>query len=393
MSAHAFSSPSAGAASALCPARPLRAGMVKRRNKFVHEFRAYTDDPLRTMFEDSGPAAAHGTYLHSQLENLLVDGVAMEIDDAFERDGMERIAAQINAEREVALEFHAEERLHNYGVDSGGTVDTIFLHDNTVFPLTRDGAPLEDVVPLEGVGAQWLHLPDLKTGRVEVHAEDNEQLKRYACGAMARYNWDEDITHVMLSIYAFRFPSSSWVISREDLMDYWVNDFRVSMWHNNAINPQAIAGDLQCQYCEAAGVCPESLAFAAAILPDEVIDGSFGNISTVQLEEVYAQVSTAASAMEKIKAELLLRESTADFNPDNALTGYKRKNGAKRSFYKDEQGVAALVEKIDGAIISKPAGASALRKLLKGDEHKELLETVNELIVDSQNKPSLIKAK
>ena len=389
MSTHAFSSPSAGAASALCPARPLRAGMVKRRNAFVHEFRAYTDDPLRTMFEDSGPAAAHGTYLHSQLENLLVDGVAMEIDDAFERDGMEHIAAKINAEREVALEFHAEERLHNYGVDSGGTVDTIFLHDSTKY-----GLDLEVFSDVAGeVGAKWLHLPDLKTGRVEVHAENNEQLKRYACGAMARYNWDEDITHIMLSIYAFRFPSSSWVISREDLMDYWVNDFRVSMWHNNAINPQAIAGDLQCQYCEAAGVCPESLAFSGKELPDGVIDGAFGNISTVQLEEVYAQVSTAANAVEKVKAELLLRESTADFNPDNALTGYKRKNGAKRSFYKDEKGVAALVNKIDGAIVSKPAGASALRKLLKGDEHKELLETVNELIVDSQNKPSLIKAK
>ena len=44
------------------------------------QFVEYTNDPLRTMFEDSGPAAEHGTYLHSQLENLLVDGIAMEID-------------------------------------------------------------------------------------------------------------------------------------------------------------------------------------------------------------------------------------------------------------------------------------------------------------------------
>ena len=377
MAAHAFSGPSSRSRHMLCAAAALYESIVKRRNGFITNYIGYRKPALAALFDDSNPAADHGTYLHDQLEKLLVDGEAMQIEDAFELSCMQEIADGLKNDMEDATEYGVEDRLFNDGIDSFGTADFWAIHASTKLEMPDRGV----------YGGRWLQVADLKTGRGEVDAKENKQGMEYACGVMEKLDWPEDVEYIRIEILAFRFPSSSWVITRQQLLDYWVNELRPSMYATNQVNPVATAGD-HCQWCRAKAYCPTFVEHTDV----DVINIDLKSFDTVELEGIYSKAVLASKAVDQLKAELILREEVKEFG-GKGLIGLKVKPGASRTIIqsKDAATVKSLVKDIDGATKTEVVGASALLKVLK--EHPDVLEKVEPLIQKVQNKPSLVKAK
>ena len=117
-----------------------------------------------------------------------------------------RIVAELRQEMEEAEEYGIEDKLFNDGVNSFGSADFWARH----IYATTDENDMD-------VSGEYVHVRDLKTGYGEVVSEDNSQGLRYACGVMEKLGWPEGVDYIRITIDAFRFPSSSWDISREDL--------------------------------------------------------------------------------------------------------------------------------------------------------------------------------
>ena len=382
MSTHAFSSPSAAGQSEKCPAAPFRRDAAKRRSTFALNYIGYRNPKVKSMFTEDNAAADSGTFLHDQQEGLLKHGIPLDgIEDAFERDGIQRICDDIKAEMDVATAYGIEDRLFNDGVDSFGSAD---------FWATLVGnLILADDVKFDG---KWLHVRDLKTGRTEVQSEGNSQGLRYGCGVMEKLGWPEDIEYVKITIDAFRFPSSSWVITRQELLDYWNNTFRPAMLANNRLNPPAVAGD-HCTFCDARVHCAEFLEWADQPVKQEVYDNEFQELDTEYLEDVYLRATQMKDTVDALKAELVLRSEASDFTGDSGLSKLSVKAGATKKYLKrgEEDTVKELLTGVEGAFETKLRSPSALVKLVKDD--LELADKLGHLIVENQNKPSLVIKK
>ena len=376
MAAHAFSGPSARSRHMPCAASALYESIVTRRNGFIINYIGYRNPALAALFGDTNPAAEHGTYLHDQLEKLLVDGEAMQIEDAFERSCMEEIAGGLKDDMGDATEYGVEDRLFNDGIDSFGTADFWALHDKKPLTLNDDSI----------FSGRWLQVDDLKTGRGEVAARENKQGMEYACGVMEKLGWPEEVKYIRIGILAFRFPSSQWVITRQRLLDYWVNELRPSMYATNHVNPVATAGD-HCQWCKAKAYCPAFVEHTDV----DVVNIDLKSFDTEELEGIYSKALLASKAVDQIKAELILREEVKEFG-GKGLVGMKVKPGASRTIIqsKDSATVKSLVEGIEGATKTELVGASSLLKVL--EDHPDVLKQVEPLVQKVQNKPSLIKA-
>lgn len=386
MSDHAFSSPSAASRTENCAASALRGSMVTRRTKFIQNYLGYSNPKLAAMFEENNQAADHGTFLHDQQEQLLKHGVPLDaIEDPFERDGIQRICDDILEEQQHAIGFGVEDRLFNDGVDSFGSSDAWALIDGGELLLTLDDG-------FEYTG-KWLHNRDLKTGRVEVDAKDNSQGLRYSCGVMEKLGWPEDVHWIKITIDAFRFPSSSWIISRRKLLAYWVDTFRPAMLANNRLNPVATPGD-HCHWCQAKVHCAEFIGHVSGDLPEEIFDNNFDPLDTAVLEDVYSKATQMKDIVGQLKAELILRNEAAEFTGQVGLNAYKIKAGNSVMFFKEGTGpdvekALAKSGKLEVAQTRKLRSASAISKLIADDE--QLAKDLEGYIVKSQNKPSLVR--
>lgn len=379
--AHAFSSPSSSKQSEACPAAPFRKKAAQRRNTFVLNYIGYRRPNVAAAFAQDNAAADSGTFLHGQMEGLLKDGIPMSIEDPYELSCMEEICAELKAKMDVAEQYGIEDKLFNDGVASFGSAD--------FWAIIVEASTDENDNHVE---TKTLHVDDLKTGYVQVDAEGNTQALRYACGVMEKLDWPEDIELIRVGILSFRFPASSWTVTRAELLDYWLNTFRPSMLANNRLNPVAVPGD-HCKYCDAIPHCAEFWQHIDKGLPKETFDTDFKELDTETLERLYLTAQQAADATKSLYAELILRsEVDTDFGQEGGLSLLKVKQGNSRSFYSDEKAVEDLVKTTLGdKAYAKPklVGASALKKLVKDDP--ELVKQVEDLIVTTNNKPSLIK--
>ena len=240
------------------------------------------------------------------------------------------------------------------------------------------------------VTSEYVHVRDLKTGYGEVVSEDNSQGLRYACGVMEKLGWPEGVDFVRITIDAFRFPSSSWDISREDLWTYWTETFRPAMLANNRLNPRLR------QVITVSGVTHDhtvlsSQSTSVSRCRKKFSKKTFDELDTARLEELYSIASLAKEAMDNIKAELIVRSEATEFGGE-PLTGYKVKQGNNATYVSDavslEQVVADIPEAYAAPKMKSPA---ALRALFK--DQPEVLAKVNNYLIDRRNKPSLVKVK
>ena len=149
----------------------------------------------------------------------------------------------------------------DYVKDLYGDSRTLFNQNPMVFieqlvyfgRFVADGFGTADCIVISDEG---LHVIDLKYGRgVEVSAEDNDQLKCYALGALEIFGHLYDVGKVVLHIFQPRMGNvSEFTLSKEDLYS----------WAENVLKPaaaKAIKGEGEfcsgrwCRFCRAKSIC------------------------------------------------------------------------------------------------------------------------------------------
>jgi len=227
-----------------------------------------------------------------------------------------------------------------------------------------------------------LHVIDLKTGRgVKVEAENNDQLRIYALGALEMFGFLYPIHTVRMSIFQPRLSNcSTWEVPRED----------IEKWAEEVLKPAAELawygnGDFKagahCQFCKAKAECRErakaNMALAAydfaepALLKNDEIAAILGKIDEL--------VSWASDVKEFALAEALKGVRFDD---------WKVVEGRSNRKYTDEAAVADAVKKIGfDPYEHKILGVTAMTALLG---KKRFEEIIGGLIEKPTGKPVLV---
>jgi hypothetical protein len=222
----------------------------------------------------------------------------------------------------------------------------------------------------------------LKTGQgVKVEAENNDQLRIYALGALEMFGFLYPIHTVRMSIFQPRLSNcSTWEVPRED----------IEKWAKEVLKPAAELawygnGDFKagthCQFCKAKAECRErakaNMALAAydfaepALLEDDEIAAILGKIDEL--------VSWASDVKEFALAEAL---------KGVRYDGWKVVEGRSNRKYTDEAAVAEAVKKIGlDPYEHKILGVTAMTALLG---KKRFEEVIGGLVEKPPGKPVLV---
>lgn len=178
---------------------------------------------------------------------------------------------------------------------------------------------------------------DMKTGRLEVEADDNPQLRLYALGALAlrsTSDWGDPTIRVYVVQKASKVTFKSASLRVSDLMR-WVNSTlapaveRVEKARKaNAMVGYLKAGD-HCRFCAVRARCPAALLEASS-WEDPGEDG-LPRLTGEALAAMLDKLSQAKSLFDKLKDEAL-RRLEAD---PSAVPGWHLTQGRGSRFWKD----------------------------------------------------------
>jgi hypothetical protein len=300
--------------------------------------------------------ANKGTTLHEirdqffrgEIESI-AEGIAtvedrdyMGVDLEYVTQALQSNADYVLGEMSSSDASGSEVRVENLGTGSGGWLDTWWLNQDKLF------------------------VNDLKTGRIEVHANCT-QLKRYACGVLDRIGWKESaVNEIHLSISAILFPSSTYVMHINELWT-WRQENLVSMMDSAyAIHTVKVAGK-HCQWCKAKGVnCNEIANVVDEIVStsDEINYDELDRVSDSELEEMVTKLEVIKSLADDIKTELGIRYALNEYTPNRLFI----KQGRKRSVYtaKAESAIDNIELSVEHILLQPPRlkPVSQLKKLL-----------------------------
>jgi hypothetical protein len=290
-----------------------------------------------------GSAAWNGTVIHQAGENILngkhcETGISIVVDD----NGTKRVE-WLSKEQFTEANNYADyvKRLVKKDKNSELTVEMkIDLTD--IAPETFGHA---DSVVLENGN---LHVIDLKTGANLVSAEDNSQLKLYAYGVFKEYELFHDINNIVLHIVQDNARtggdrSNSWSITSDDLIDWIENEVKPAAKEALKEDSKCVAGEKQCQWCDAASFCPTLHEQSKSII-DDIFDelddlghtddvkkaGDILSIETVTyfLDNSKMITNLIAACNRRVESELLAGED---------VPGYKLVKGQKHKKWDDEE--------------------------------------------------------
>lgn len=227
-----------------------------------------------------------------------------------------------------------------------------------------------------------LHIIDLKSGRgIRVDAEENDQLRIYALGALAMFDFLYDIATVRMSIFQPKLGNcSTWEISATALTD----------WAKNTLKPAAQlawngGGDYKagshCQFCKAKAECRKraeaNLALAAYDFTDPAL------LQICEVADILGKIDELTSWASDIK-DYALSEALKGVRFD----GWKVVEGRSNRKYTDETAAADAVTKIGlDPYEHKILGITAMTSLLG---KKRFEETLGGLIHKPAGKPTLV---
>lgn len=393
MSSHSLLSPSGFKDTVLCPGRPKLCSLA----------------PPRRM----GKAAIEGTAIHEMSELHLLgkkhlaeweigDIVTVEEEEfglthrVFVNQGMlDTAATYIEFCEQQIRELDATE----YAVEEQVSLAAFGL------PEVYGTADLIVRVPF-GV----LLVADLKTGeRESVDADGNAQAMIYAAGA-AGENLDT-YEEIWIAIVQPRDQNTSkpairmTKITTEELAAWIETVVKPTVRLAMSDDPPLIPGDKQCKYCDAmmGNICPALTATSLAPVADpKAVDQFFQQparplqlqppdpmaLSDDRIEHLLEAVNVVEIWINAVREEAMRRAEAGK------LPNWKVVAGRGRRSWSDEAEVARRLS-ADEAIFDKCfttnlLSVPQLEKALKGED--EILESVKDLIVWSEGKPTLVPA-
>ena len=264
------------------------------------------------------------------------------------------------------------------------------------------------------IGQSEIQIHDLKYGRgVKVDAENNEQLKLYALGALSDFGMFGDFTHARLVIHQPRLNHvSESVVSIEDLYDFAHRakntvqmikaiDAGTAIFEaKDMLNP----GEKQCHWCKAKATCPALIEHVI-----ETVAGEFDDLSTCDLEvEIKQAVEDVLQhenqLLAKLYAALPLIESwskavadavSSKLHSGEHVPGYKLVQGraGNRTWANAEDAEQVLknmrlkVEEMYDLKLISPTNAEKLQKA--GVIGPRQWTKVQDLIVRPEGKPTV----
>lgn len=264
------------------------------------------------------------------------------------------------------------------------------------------------------IGQSEIQVHDLKYGRgVKVDAENNEQLKLYALGALSDFGMFGDFTHARLVIHQPRLNHvSESVVSIEDLYDFAHRakntvqmikaiDAGTAIFEaKDMLNP----GEKQCHWCKAKATCPALIEHVI-----ETVAGEFDDLSTCDLEVEIKQAVEDVPQHEnqllaKLYAALPLIESwskavaeavSSKLHSGERVPGYKLVQGraGNRTWANAEDAEQVLknmrlkVEEMYDLKLISPTNAEKLQKA--GVIGPRQWTKVQDLIVRPEGKPTV----
>jgi hypothetical protein len=324
---------------------------------------------LAENHEDSGSSyAQEGTIAHSYAERKLkyrlgLSGTPPVCEDA-EMDGhtddyVAFVLEQLNGLTDPQVFVEQKVDCSRYVPECRGTCDALIISDGI------------------------LHVCDFKYGRgVQVDAEENDQLRLYALGAIDAFECLFDIHTVRMSIFQPRIHlCSTWEVSRKEI-DKWAEDVliptaRIAWDGGGEQNP----GDW-CQFCKIKGECRKRAEVNLEIARYEFRDPA--RLEMDEIAEILAQAESIISWAGDVQ-EFALKQALNGVK----YTGFKIVSGRSNRRITDDVQAAKSLRKAGYKDIYKPKellGIGALEKLC-GAKFTEVLGT---LIVKPQGKPALV---
>ena len=227
-----------------------------------------------------------------------------------------------------------------------------------------------------------LHLCDLKYGMgVKVDAEENDQLKIYALGAISIFGDLYDFKKIKMSIFQPRIGNcSTWEISIEDLLK----------WAENTLVPAAtlawngegeyVSGE-HCRFCKAKAQCrkraEDNLALAVHDFTDPVL------LEAIEIAEILFKIDELVSWGSDVK-EFALKSALGG----TKYEGWKLVEGRSNRNYINDDVVADAVIKFGADPYEKKLlGVTAMQKLLGKTKFNEVLSPY---IEKPAGKPTLV---
>lgn len=273
--------------------------------------------------------------------------------------------------------------------DQGGTSDAIII--------TADGDEIQ--------------VHDLKYGRgVRVDAQDNEQLRLYALGALNEYGMVGDFKRVRMVIHQPRLNHLSEAVCTIDEIEKFGRYVGERAWHAmevlNIEKPEAYVhhltpGEKQCQWCKAKANCPklarhveESVGADFEVMPT-IADGALiNNTVTIAPDESLAIKMKAVDLIEDwckaVRAEVERRLFDGVPVPGYKLVEGKRGNRAWSNAAEVETTMKSMRLKIEEMYDFKLISPTSAEKLAKaGTIGKRQWPRLQELITQSEGKPSV----
>lgn len=331
---------------------------------------AITETRPSSKFAAEG-TAAHALAEHCLFNNLNADQCIGEVFEGFTVDNY--MAEFIQSYIDYVKQFSGH---HMYEV----RVD--------FSPWVPEGFGTCDAMVIQDGGV--LRVIDLKYGQgIRVDAEQNTQAMLYALGAYEDYAHIYDISHIEIAIHQPRLDSiSEWSISVADLLT-WGEE--VKRKAKLCFEPDAprVAGEKQCQWCNAKAVCPELKKVTEQTIItmfDDVSPSNMQAVDSLSDQELKLALENKKlivgwlDAVEKLITDRLVSGEQFD--------GFKIVEGRSLRKWVDEaQAHNVLIEEYtDEQLYKKSFISVAQAEKLLG---KKNVSKLDDIVVKSSGKPTL----
>lgn len=311
--------------------------------------------------QKSSSAADRGTRLHECAEKIInKEMLLVDIPDLEERQQVEFAITTL----ENILESH------NMG-GSKYTETRLEVYSSDVSEIDIQGTA--DFI---SVDFDYLSIVDFKFGHIEVEAAHNTQLMAYAYGALKKFyygDYTKDLRIYICIIQPALEKCEVWETNSNDIIA-WANGTMIPVCEEalTSESPSIVPGAVQCKWCPAVGLCPESHAFVQE--QAKQVFKAFAEIDTldpIELSNLMAIIPPLEDAIKAIKKAAMSAAGT------NSLPGYKLVKTKGRRMWVDESRAMTLLntpeveEKleakgvtIEDLVESKMKSPSQLEKLL-----------------------------
>jgi Protein of unknown function (DUF2800) len=260
----------------------------------------------------AGAAAERGTYIHEMAEKILEGDLfsypAADVDpeDLKIATDYAKYVEELRANaRSSHIELNVNEGLQQLHPAFGGTADAVVIKNNT------------------------LHVVDLKTGRIPVKAEENEQLLTYALGVAQQLKAPP---HVAVELHIWQPGNvSRWSTTMERLRKHGTDMVAAAKLAEGEPVPSPSAD--ACRYCKAKAICPAMREKVQDTARKEfgLVDETVSTVSAVITPEMLDEAERAISWAEAVQAA-----AKEQLKAGTAIQGWGLKPGRKMRSWADE---------------------------------------------------------